>query len=137
MGPVPRKSPIKQAALLSLAVAPLLVLGATLSKMETVERYYMQLSVVVSIELLCVVAAIGALRRHGWAVWLLTALYGLAATFWLYSALELAQVPEPGLAVLGIAAFPAAIGLLCAHYACALFVHARAGIVGRAPVTRG
>lgn len=115
-------SPLKPAAVLSLLAAPMLVLGALLSKMDTMERYYTQLWVVGAVALLCVVASVGSLMRRPWAAWLLTALYGMAASFWLYAAITLALVPGHG-ASSGIALFPAAIGLLCAGFAVSLYLH--------------
>jgi hypothetical protein len=117
------QSPLKPAAALSLLTAPLLFLGALLSKMDTIERYYTQLWVVGTVALLCVIASIGSLLKQPWAEWLLAVLYGVAAAFWLYSAFELAQASAASDLGFGLAAFPAAIGIVCMGFAVALFLH--------------
>jgi hypothetical protein len=122
-----RPSPVKPAAALTLLAAPLLVLGALLSKMDTIERYYTQLWIVGVVAVLCVVAAVGALAQSHLATWLLTVLYGLAAAFWLYSAITLALVSVPGESSFGLAVFPALIGIVCGSFAAALFVHCNSG----------
>jgi cellobiose-specific phosphotransferase system component IIC len=118
-----KSSPLRPAAMLTLLSTPLLVLGALLSKMDTLERYYAQLWVVLAIASLCVVASVGSLLQRRWAAWTLTALYAAAAAFWLYSAATLAQVSTPEMSAFSLAAFPAAIGILCASFTVALFAH--------------
>jgi hypothetical protein len=95
--------------------------------MDTIDRYYTQLWVVGVVAVLCVVAAVGALMSLHSATWLLTVLYGLAAAFWLYSAIALALVSGPGVSGIGPAVFPALIGIVCGSFAVALFVYCQAG----------
>lgn len=106
------------------------MLGALLSKMDTIERYYVQVGVVSAVAVLCVVASIGSLMNRIWAAWLLTGLYGVAALFWLYCAGALAFDSVPGASGVGLATIPALIGILCATFSVVLFDYCRSSEYG-------
>ena len=99
----------------------MLVLGALLSEMDTPERYYIQLAVVGMVALLSVVSAIASLKKKSWGICTMGLLFGIAAAFWLYAAAGLAFATSSDLAVISVAIFPAAIGLLCAWFSLAVF----------------
>jgi peptidoglycan/LPS O-acetylase OafA/YrhL len=72
-----------------LLLAPLAWLGAALSKMDTPERYNIQLGVATVISIVAVGAAFGAFSGRGWARLVLLALSWSSAAFWIYAGVSL------------------------------------------------
>ena len=76
---------VQAAGLLWIVIAALFWLGAALSKMETLERYNVQLGVMTGVVVIAVVAALGAFAGYRWSRPLLILLSWAAAAFWLIS----------------------------------------------------
>ena len=121
MSSMHRPSSIRPAAFLCFLSAPLLVLGALLSKMDTPERYYIQLALVGLIVSLSMVSAIASLHQKLWGICIMGLLFGVAAVFWLSAAAGLAFATVADPTSLSIALFLAAIGLVCAWFTIAVF----------------
>jgi len=73
----------KAVSVLWLLTAPFLWLGAALSKMDSVERYNLQLAVASAAGVLALVSAYGAFTGRVWARRLLIAITWPAAACWL------------------------------------------------------
>lgn len=103
-------SVVKAAGVVWAITAPLLWLGAVLSKMETIERYYVQLSIASFVGIIAISSAIGAFAGRSWARGTLLLLSLAAATFMLSSAYSLyrAQTVLPSLS--GVHIFPSIAG---------------------------
>ena len=68
-----------------LLLAPLVWLGAAVSKMESDESYNIQLGLATVLGIVAIGAAYGAFRNHRWARSVLLALNWSSAAFWIYA----------------------------------------------------
>ena len=121
MNSKPRPSSVRSAAILCLFSAPLLLVGALFSKMDTPERYNIQLAVVGVVAFLSVVSAIASLRKRSWGICMMGLLFGIAAAFWILAAGALVLATSSDLNAVSLAVAPAAIGVLCARYSLTVF----------------
>jgi len=80
---------VQGAGLLWVVAAALHWLGAALSKMDTLERYNVQLGIVTGICVVAIVAALGAFAGYRWPRPVLILLSWSAAAFWLISGYSL------------------------------------------------
>ena len=90
------------AAVVWLVYAPLQFLGALLSKMDTDERYYLQLGVFTLASALGVLASIKAFSDRPWSRIVLLGLSWASALFWLSSAISLARFGDRAPLFVGI-----------------------------------
>ena len=72
-----------------LLLAPLVWLGAALSKIDSPERYNIQLGVATVVSIVAMGAAFGAFTDRGWARPVLLALSWSSAALWIYSGFSL------------------------------------------------
>ena len=82
------------AAVVWLVYAPLLFVGALLSQMETVERYYLQLGVFTLISIFGVIAGVKAFSNRPSSRIMLLGLSWISALFWFLSALYTALIGD-------------------------------------------
>jgi hypothetical protein len=82
------------AAVVWFVYAPLLFVGALLSQMETVERYFLQLGVFTLIAMFGVVAGVKAFSNRPWSRITLLGLSWISALFWFLSALDTALIGD-------------------------------------------
>ena len=109
---------VRLAGFIWLLLAPVLWLGAALSKMDTVERYNIQLGLATLVSIVATGAAVGAFADHRWARPLLLALSWSAAGLWIYSGLSLSTSAD-------IYVLPIGIGGCFVLLAASLHVEAR------------
>lgn len=93
---------VRLAGFIWLLVAPLVWLGAALSKMDTAERYNVQLGLATVVAVVAISTAIAAFAGRGWARAVLLALSWSAAGIWIYSGLSLSAASDFGVLPMGI-----------------------------------
>jgi hypothetical protein len=76
-----------------LLLAPLVWLGAAVSKMESNEHYNIQLGFATILVLVVIATTVGAFRGRKWARYILLGLSWAAASVWVYSGVSL-STPE-------------------------------------------
>jgi hypothetical protein len=104
-----------------ILTVPLLLIGALISNMDTVERYYVQLAVVVTVSLVAAISIVGAFLERTWARLGFLLLSWASAAFWISSAHSLYEVSHTSEATEGIHLIPAAFGVL--NVALAVLLH--------------
>lgn len=112
---------VRLAGFIWLLLSPLVWLGAALSKMDTTERYNIQLGLATVVALVAIGAAIGAFRGYVWARYVLLPLSWSTAGFWIYSGISISTSANIGV-------LPISIGV--GFVALAAFIHldARPGV---------
>jgi Flp pilus assembly pilin Flp len=101
---------------------PLLLIGALISNMDTVERYYAQLAVAGAVSLVAMISIVGAFLERAWPRYGFLLLSWASAAFWISSAHSLYEVSRTSEANEGIHVIPAAFGVF--NLALAVLLHA-------------
>lgn len=109
---------VRLAGFIWLLLSPLVWLGAALSKMDTAERYNIQLGLATVVSFVAVSAAFGAFAGRRWARSVLLALSWLAGGLWIYSGLSHSTSADFEL-------LPISIGICFVFLAALLHVDAR------------
>lgn len=119
MTPAQPLTAVRLAGFVWLLLAPLVWLGAALSKMGTTERYNIQLGLATLIALCAVAAGVAAFKSRGWARPVLLSLSWSAAVFWVYSGVALSTRAD-------ISVLPIVIGVCFVALAALLHIDAPA-----------
>lgn len=93
---------VRLAGFIWLLLAPLVWLGAALSKMDTPERYNVQLGLATVVAVVAISAAIAAFAGRRWARAVLLALSWSAAGVWFYAGLSLFAASDFDVLPIGI-----------------------------------